>query len=374
MLEKYESLLEDRRDIGQLATFVPNKKMPVYSWIYYKEGFSRDLVFKLAEMFGLKSGQTILDPFCGSGTTLVACRELGISSIGLDVMPLAVFSSWVKTRNYDVEKLKESERVPLSARFERLKWNFPPLMKRAFSKYALEDIAFFMTEIKKIEDVKCRDFLLLALISAAIRASYAWKDGSSIKIRKARKPPLRFLLKRTAKRMTKDLDGFSSGSDCGVYQCDARRMDGIDDGSIDAIITSPPYLNQIDYTRVYEIENFFIKDLYQKPPLRSYIGLETDVQMPGMDLPPAAAAYFHDMQAALKEMHRVCKAGAKIALVVGNAYFPGRIMDSDLTISKLAEDVGFSVEKIMVLNTRFALEERTEKKGILRESMIIMRK
>ncbi|MBM4350265.1 MAG: hypothetical protein FJ106_10330 [Deltaproteobacteria bacterium] len=48
MLEiKYAHLFQEKPDCRQLVTYVPNKKLPVYNWFKYKEGFSRQLVFKL---------------------------------------------------------------------------------------------------------------------------------------------------------------------------------------------------------------------------------------------------------------------------------------------------------------------------------------
>ncbi len=375
MFHKYEKMLFDQTELGEHATFVPNKKLPIYNWLYFKEGFAKDLVLLLTKEFGLQPGMTVLDPFCGSGTTLITCKKLSIDSIGFDVLPLSVFASHVKTRDYDTAELRRISVELFSQRFMKIKDKFPPILNKAFSKYALEDISFFLKQIWQIEDDTNKNFFLLALINAAIKISYAWKDGSVIKIKKINKPPLRFMFKRTVKHMIKDLERTSlSQANCIVEQCDARTMK-LDNATVDAIITSPPYLNQIDYTKVYEIENFFIGGLYQKPPLRSYIGLDTDVEfLPEMDLPKSANAYFYDMNLVLQEMYRICKPGAMIAIVVGNAYFPGRIVDSDLIIAYLAESTGFKIDRIVVLNKRYALEERTKQKGILRESMIIMKK
>jgi DNA modification methylase len=92
-----------------------------------------------------------------------------------------------------------------------------------------------------------------------------------------------------------------------------------------------------------------------------------------MDLPLEARLYFEDMETALKEMHRVLKQGGKAAIVVGNGYVGG-VIESDIILSYLAEKIGFGLVSIFVLNKRFALEERTVKKGILRESLIILEK
>ena len=93
-------------------------------------------------------------------------------------------------------------------------------------------------------------------------------------------------------------------------------------------------------------------------------------------MPPAAVAYFTDMKEVLQEMFRVMKPGSSAAIVVGNAYFPviEKLIDSDMVLAYLAKNIGFSVSDIIVLNERFALENRTEKKGILRESMILLKK
>jgi DNA modification methylase len=356
--------IEEKPEWGESATFVPNKKKPVYNWFYYKEGFSKELVLNVIKMFGLARSAWVLDPFCGSGTTLLACKQLGINSIGFDVLPVPVFASAVKTGDYDINELKDEARNLMKIRFRKLQYNFPAIMKRAFNRYALEDIALFTTEIKRIENSVARNFFLLALMNAAMKISYAWKDGGVIKIKKKNTPPLRFMLKRTIHRMIKEIEKFESEPcETIVKQGDARLMK-IDDNTIDAIITSPPYLNNIDYTKVYEIENFIVGGC-EKPALRSYIGL-------GRENP--VEDYFDDMRNAIKEMYRVCKKGARVAIIVGNGYINGEIIESDIILSQIAEEIGFKVEKIIVLNKRFALEERTKKKGILRESIIILKK
>ena len=107
------------------------------------------------------------------------------------------------------------------------------------------------------------------------------------------------------------------------------------------------------------------------------------------ELPPASVSYFVDMEKSLREMYRVCVKGANAGLVVGNGYLPGSqrileerisstdaggVVDSDVILAHLAERIGFSVEKIIVLNKRFALENRTEKVGTLRESLVWLKK
>src|SRR3989338_1087314 len=172
------------------ATFVPNKQLPVYNWFYYKEGFSRDLVFSLISQFGIEKGAVVLDPFCGSGTTLLACRQKGVSSIGLDVLPISVFSARVKTTDYDAEELKEAAKHLLKTKFRKIGYEYPSFIKRFFSKYALEDISVFRHAVMEIESKKLRDFFMLALLNAAMKGGSGGKAGGVLKIRKNPAPPL----------------------------------------------------------------------------------------------------------------------------------------------------------------------------------------
>ena len=84
-LEAYEVLLRERLEWGPLATFVPNKHTPIYNWYYYKEGFARELVLLLLDE--LQARGTLLDPFCGSGTTCLAAAKSGRHYVGYDVAP-----------------------------------------------------------------------------------------------------------------------------------------------------------------------------------------------------------------------------------------------------------------------------------------------
>src|SRR3989344_2903040 len=353
--------VEERLDWRELATFVPNKTQPIYNWFYYKEGFAKEFVEKLIEMFGLKEGDTVLDPFCGSGTTLLDCKQNNINSIGLDVLPTAVFASQVKTINYSTEELREEAKMLFRRKFRKLEWEFPKIMRGMINKYALDDIAFFSS---MIDGLRNKDFFTLALLNASIKVSWAWKDGGVIKIKKHPVPPLRKLFQRVVYKMIKDLEeSLPSGASVRVLQQDAREI-SLDDDSIDAVITSPPYLNNIDYTRLYAIEDFFMK-MRHVPALRSFVGVRESQEQ--------AEAYFDDMKDVISEMHRVCKPGARAAIVIGNAYIKKEI-ETDFILAHMAGEIGFDVEKICVLNKRFALENRTVKVGTLRESLIILRK
>jgi DNA modification methylase len=379
----------EKPEWGHLATFVPNKAEPVYSWLYYKEGFSKELVFRLAEMFSLRKGMRVFDPFCGAGTTLLACRQLGLDSMGLDVHPVAVFASKVKTRDYDTAALRQEIKSLIKAKFQQPK-RLPDsgIIRRVFPKHTLEDAVFFRDLVMQNHDNKIRDFLMLGLMNVAVKCSYAYKDGAVIKVRKKPTPPLRDMLRRQLFRMLKDAENFKhQGAEASAEFGDARSLP-LEPDSMDSIITSPPYLNKIEYTKIYEIEqSLFLSHVQDSPPVRSYIGLspgrleqETSELEKALDfqtlksLPPEAVPYMTDMLQSIREMHRVCKKGARLGIVVGNGCFPTGVVDSDILLSRMAESIGFKVDRILVLNKRWCTRNRTEKVGIVRESLLLWEK
>jgi len=378
-------IVREKPEWGELATFKPNKKLPVYRWFYYKEGYARDLVFEVIRKFGLNSGQTVLDPFCGVGTTLLACREKGLESVGFDVNPPAVFASTVKTRDYDVRALKNAADDVLARRFESPDLgNLSPLAKRAFNRHTLDDVLFFRNSIMQMDDRTSRDFLMLALINVSMKCSYAWKDGAVIKIRRHPVPPLRKLLKRQIGYMIRDIARLRlSGADADVRFGDARKMN-LPDSTADAVITSPPYLNKIEYSKVYSLENELFFSGLGLAPVRSHIGIRpedtrkeedrlSDV-IDTSDLNEQSLAYFNDMHDTIKEMHRVTKDGGMSAVVVGNGCFPNGVVDSDMILSRIAEHAGFEAQEVLVLSKRWCTRNRVEKVGQTRESLLVWKK
>lgn len=367
-----------RKDLGLLATFVPNKNLGVYNWFHYKEGFARDLVFMLIERFNLGKGDNVLDPFCGVGTTLLACKQKGINSVGFDAAPLAAFVANTKLADYEIESIKlEAENI-LSKKFvkpERMRVHLE-VVKKSFPQKTLEDLFFYKKEIESLKDEKTRNFLLLALMNASTKTSYARKKGSTLDIRKKATPPLKLMFKKVLVKMLKDLKEFDkTNASAQAFQGDARKLP-LEDEVIDAVITSPPYLNKIEYTKVYSIENYIFFPKTKEKMLRSCVGLEQKQAQeifPNQKLPIIANSYFSDMNQVFKELYRVCVPGARIGLVVGNGCFVTGVVESDVLLAELAERNGFKVQGIEMMNERVC-EFTGKKVGKARESLILFSK
>ena len=345
--------LEYDPDFRDMVTFVLNKKIPVYNWFYYKEGFSRELVMRYLKLW---KPSRLLDPFAGSGTSLLAAKEYGIPSTGLDVNPVALLAARVKTADWDREKLMGILRSMKSEPFEKQSGKFP--YARFFPRPAQQDILFLKKQISSLEMPE-REFFQLGLINAAYKCSWMYKDGAVLKLRKKPVPPLRKYFFRTTRRMVKQADRIKGPVPL-VLEADARTMSFHEE--FDSCITSPPYLNKIEYQKIYGMEMWII-GRKEKPGVRSFISGGKVVD-----------EYFADIEKVLERLYEAMKHGGKVAWVVAGGIVEGEPIESDVRTAEIAESLGFRVMRIAVARRRVATVHRTIKIGSSRESVIEMEK
>ena len=108
----------------------------VHGWYRFVLSFPPHLVRDYLDAFGVDSTQTVLDPFCGTGTTLVECRKLGIPSVGIERNPMAGFASRTKLDwSVDPDALVSHAREVAERTLERLRgqgiddWGAAPLFR-----------------------------------------------------------------------------------------------------------------------------------------------------------------------------------------------------------------------------------------------------
>ena len=141
---KYEKIVEYQPNLKNVITFSESMKYPVHNWFYYKQGFSPELVEKLLLESNLRKEATVLDPFCGVGTTLLTAKKLGYNSIGIDILPLATFISKVKLNtNYNVPDIKKNIENIINKPFEKAKTTWPDvkIIHKAFTPKMKNEIS-----------------------------------------------------------------------------------------------------------------------------------------------------------------------------------------------------------------------------------------
>ncbi len=358
-------------NLAELVTFVPNKAEPIHNWFYYKEGYSKKFVEWAVKEFELEG--PILDPFCGVGTTLLACKQLGLESVGFDVSPLAALVAGAKTRDYKIGELEKA-----LSEFRELKptqvGKFPnKKIRRLFREKQLDDIYYYYKRIKEMRDERSRNFFLLALIDTTSRVANVVKVGGSLRKQKKPAMPVKKLFLGKVKKMLIDLKHASQkGPEPKVFEADARKT-RLEENSVGCVITSPPYLNKIEYTSVYKLElGLFFRE--QETRLRAHIQDKATPRDVGTKMPLVAKAYFEDLNNVLENMFHYLRPGGKAIIVVGGGCFPYETVESDDILIEEAKKVGFKKLDKIVARTVLCMRNRTTKVGAVRESVLVLEK
>lgn len=330
----------------------------------------------------------MLDPFCGSGTTLLACRELGINSRGFDILPFSVYLSNVKIRDYSEEQLTEQLRILVDDyrdRSEVITLPDIPLINKAFEPQVKSELLNLKARIEKIRDSKTRALFNLAFLSILESVSNTTKSGGFLRIvhRDVSAARVRSLFFDKASSMVNDVRKLNKN---GRYERvsslaqlgDARRLPTR--RKYDAVITSPPYPNRHDYTRIYSLEMVFdfvssndeLKkvryetlrshvEARKKYEVSGYVKPETldsllaQVKKNGTNNPQVISmleGYFEDMHLSLSEIARCLKKGGKVALVVSNVRFAGVNIVVDEILADIGSRIGLVPEEIWAVKYR----------------------
>lgn len=388
----------DWLQFGKHMTFQPDKNKPIFNWFYYKEAFSSEIVHELIKEFNISG--PVFDPFVGVGTVPLECKYLGISSKGIDTSPLAVLVSNVKTRNYTKKQLEEiltsldsllsniNENKFEICKFEWKYELFPPYM--AFPRRNLDFIRRIREKIEVIDNIIIKEFYMVALLSILPQCSYIMKDGGVLKIMKNKHAGhARDLFRKKVKRMVKDYESYGiNHEEPNIKMGNATHYD-LEDSSINAIITSPPYINNIDYSKIYGLElsliypNFDFNSL-RSTMLRSFIGKNPNVKveedylndvltsMIGPNPPLIAYTYFGDMFNVVMEANRVLNKNGIFACVIGNSIMEKSHIKADEIIARFGEDLGMEAEIRVGLYRK--TEVQVKGKIPVRESCVILKK
>lgn len=373
-------------NLGSYFTFELSKSKPIYNWFYYKEAYSPEFVEYVLDEFEIKQGN-ILDMFLGIGTTAMVAKARGLQAYGIDASPLAVFAARVKTRNYSENDIfivqKFMKNIFQKKSLPNLRWEFELFkIEKAFPPANLRDILFIREKISEIKNENAHNLLLLALISIIPMCSFVLKDGGVLKITKKSVAPVKEMFKHKVKRILFDLENRIIGLEPQIYLGDARLLP-FENKSINTIITSPPYLNNIDYTKIYGLELSLLEINIQNTKetrercIRSFITsnacrckIPPEIENIGYRI-PIVGTYFSDMEKVLKESFRIMKPGAIASFVVGNSVIHETHILVDEILAEIGARIGFECE-IWVGSERIAdVKFKTIK---TRESAIILRK
>lgn len=341
----------------------------------------------------------VLDPMTGSGTVLAVARSKGHRAFGLDLDPLSVLLAGVWTRTVDAKRVNEKAEEVL----DRAKCRFPLLsfgqayptasdeetrkfIRYWFDEYARRQLTALSKAIHRVHDDATRDVLWCGFSRLIITKS----AGASLAMDLSHSRPH----KKFTQAPVKPFSRFLSAVETVVSNCpqpgsaplgpstvvklgDARKLD-IDAGTIDLVLTSPPYLNAIDYMRCSKFSLVWMGHTVSE--LRQIrgasVGTEASSQealeaswvkamIKQLGLTPALskrdsallAQYVWDMGQALSQVSRVLRSGGRAVYVVGDSTVRGTFISNSSIIEAVAADHGLKLRsresRVLPANRRY---------------------
>ena len=400
----------------------------VHNWYRIALGFSDQLVSMLLDRFEIKPGQWVLDPFCGSGTTLVECKKRSINSIGIDANPSSYFASKVKTHwNLKASRLIEllsevddrfASEVSDGNSYKKdvtyLYLEETGMIDRGWisAKPLKKSIALKRSILGLPTSKAYKDLLYLALLDAIVKDASNVRFGPQLYCTSPKVDVnLMDIYKQRVTKMAQDIDWVNNCefSETRVIFGDARKCDLLigETPKFTAIICSPPYPGEHDYTRHARLELAFLEEVTDRDSLRSIkrgmIRSNTkgiykeDSDSTFVDnnillkpiieeiqkrvkekthgfarlYPTVVLEYFGGMKRHLTSIQSILESGATCAYIVGDqsSYLQVHISTAEI-LADLVKELGY--EFIEILPWRTAWATKTSKK--INENILIFKK
>jgi len=399
---------------------------PFHDWYRFVLSFPPHLVREYISKFGLVPGDTILDPFCGTGTTLVEARLMGINSIGIEANPMAHFASKVKIDwSVNPTELLDHARSIANEATEKIKnyhhpvlKTLPPdsfdlLLKNSISPLPLHKALILLVTINSFRDGIFVNHELLALAKTVVLHASNLHFGPEVGVNRFRKtdaPVVENWLSEV-REIANDLIFNKPGTEVNAVALhgDSRKLHNyLKPSSINAVFTSPPYPNEKDYTRTTRLESVLLGFINNKDDLRAikkglirsntrnvYKGDNDDnwildhhqiqnladmIENRRIELGKTSGfeklygrvtkLYFGGMTRHLAELRNFLKDGAYLGYVVGDqaSYLQVMIRTGSI-LADIAQSLGYEVVNIDLFRTRFA----TATKEHINEEVVVLK-
>ena len=308
-----------------------------HSLFPYRGKFHPQLIRALLNILEVKPGNVVLDPMAGSSTVAVEANLLGIDSISVDLSPFCELMGRVKTfaLGLDVKVLESIIRNP----------------KEILEKLKKEKVPEYF---KNNKDDKKRNYYEIVLLAFLDTMGFASRSSSSIDK----------LFPRVLERYVSTIKYFQSARQkinlkigkSEIIQGSVLNLP-IDDNSVDAVITSPPYSFAIDYLKNDQPQLEYLG--YNLEDLRGdMIGLQ------GRGVENKLEIYFDKMDIALKEMKRVSKKNSPIVIIIGTNDIQTNGVRLETKVVELAEKQNLKFELNLIKPIR-GLQNTMKNESIL---------
>lgn len=356
----------------------------------YSSKFIPQIAREVIELL-TEPGEIVLDPFVGSGTTLVEALASGRHGVGVDLSPLACLISRAKVTPVPLELRVglvayfrsvtgaiQASRAPIDDRlfptseFEideeataaDSRWQ-DPWYTKWFQPQVLRELIVIWNAISRLEDMPTRELATVAFSDILRRASNAHSGYPNVMFDRsapAKSPPAEVFLRSVeqAVDLVARLDGLSTGTGVRVLEGDSRALP-LEASSVDAIVTHPPYVGSVPYA---EYGVLSLRWIGSDPKWldKTLIGgrrQSADV------LPRFESGY----SSVVHECERVLRPGGCAFFMVGNPVVRAQMVDLSRITREFCRSAGF-VE--LGVASRRGVNRRANKMG--REALIFVEK
>jgi DNA modification methylase len=289
------------RRISAEANKLASDDRPAHNWYRFVLSYPPHLVRHYLALFGASAKKRVLDPFCGTGTTIVECKKLRVPSVGVEAHPMAHFASATKVDwSVDPAELEESSRrVAAAANAEleahgiiddpepaliaempsrgQLRALSPDvenlLLTNSISPLPLHKTLVLRDMIRSSGSERCRSHQLLALAKALVTTVGNLEFGPEVGVGPAKTDAP--VVSRWLRLVREIADDVQILKPLAAVPVKAHRADSRDiakliaPDSIDFVITSPPYPNEKDYTRTTRLETVLLGFISTKEELQA---------------------------------------------------------------------------------------------------------
>ena len=317
----------------------------------YPAKFPPQLPFSILSKFG-KSGQTVLDPFCGSGTTLVEARLLGYNAIGVDVNGLSSLLSKVKATPLSDKELQEIKEFINVVENEDFQWSVrrPTIevkqiegLDHWFQHNVAEELTHLLNLIIRLDNENVKDFLKIVVSSIIVKVSNQESDTRFAA--KDKSIPNNYTFQQFISRGREYLTRIAEFSKkvpqqgyLKLLNADSRNLNMLDNESIDIVITSPPYANTYDYYLYHKFRKRWL-DIDVKFAQNNEIGSRREYS----SLKKPAEQWTTDLKLCFAEMYRLIKKEGLAFIVIGDSVIKKQLIKIDEVICNFMPEIGFEV-------------------------------